>query len=130
MNRAPPAHSSGVEWIVEALGCRPEALRSPEAVRALFGRAVAELALKPLAPPAFHVFPPPGGVTGVLVLSESHLTCHTFPEARYAALNLYCCRPRARWDFAARCGELLGAERTEVIEVARGGLAAREGTPR
>ncbi len=63
MNRAPPAHSSGVEWIVEALGCRPEALRSPEAVRALFGRAVAELALKPLAPPAFHVFPPPGGVT-------------------------------------------------------------------
>ncbi len=116
------AAAPGVEWIVEAFGCRPEALRSEAALRALFDRAVAELALKPLSPPAFHLFPPPGGITGVLLLSESHLTCHTFPETGYAALNLYCCRPRPRWDFAARCLELLGAERTQVFEVRRGGL--------
>lgn len=119
----PPA--TGTEWIVEARGCRPEALRSEAALRDLFERAVRELGLRPVAPPVFHRFPPPGGVTGVLLLSESHLTCHTFPESGYAALNLYCCRPRAAWDFPARCAEILGATRTEVRTVARGGLGER-----
>ncbi len=117
-----PAPASGIEWLVEARGCRPEALRSEDALRALFERATAELGLQPVAPPLFHRFPPPGGITGVLVLSESHLTCHTFPEAGYAALNLFCCRPRPTWDFAARCAEHLGATRTEVQAVSRGGL--------
>lgn len=117
-----PAAAPGVEWIVEVFGCRPEALRSEATLRALFERVVSELELKPIAPAAFHLFPPPGGITGVLLLSESHLTCHTFPESGYAALNLYCCRPRPRWDFAARCRELLGSERTQVVEVRRGGL--------
>ncbi len=116
------AAAPGVEWIVEAFGCHPEALRSEAVLRALFDRAVSELSLRPLAPADFHPFPPPGGITGVLLLSESHLTCHTFPETGYAALNLYCCRPRPRWDFAARCRELLGAERTQVVEIRRGGL--------
>ncbi len=112
----------GIEWIVEAFGCEPERLRSERAVRELFERAVAELVLNPLSPPAFHAFPSPGGVTGFVLLSESHLACHTFPETGYAAINLYCCRERPRWDFAARCRELLGARRTEVREVRRGGL--------
>ncbi len=114
--------SPGVEWLAEAHGCRPEALRSEEALRALFARGVAELGLRPLGPPLFHRFPEPGGLTGVLLLSESHLTVHTFPETGYAALNLYCCRPRPRWDFAARCRDALGAARTEVTELRRGGL--------
>lgn len=124
MSRGPPP--GGVEWIVEAFGCRPEALRSEPALRALFALAVSDLSLRPLGPPIFHVFPEPGGITGVLLLSESHLTCHTFPEAAYAALNLYCCRPRPRWDFAGRCREGLGAQRTVVTEVRRGGLGGDE----
>jgi len=113
---------SGVEWIVEAFGCRPEALRSESCLRSLFDRAVEELSLRPVAPASFHHFPPPGGITAVLVLCESHLTCHTFPERGYAALNLYCCRVRQRWDFAVHCREFLGAQRTQVMEVRRGGL--------
>ncbi len=119
---AAAAQATGVEWLVEAHGCRPEALRSEAALRELFQRAIAELALRPVAAPVFHLFPPPGGITGVLVLSESHLTCHTFPETGYAALNLYCCRPRPRWDFVARCREALGATRVDVLEIRRGGL--------
>ncbi|HEY8207873.1 MAG TPA: adenosylmethionine decarboxylase [Myxococcaceae bacterium] len=111
---------SGVEWIVEAFGCDAGRLRSQQALEALFARAVQELALKPTQPAQWHVFPEPGGVTALLLLSESHLTIHTFPESRYAALNLYCCRPRPRWDFAARLREAIGAERVEVRELARG----------
>jgi S-adenosylmethionine decarboxylase len=38
----------------------------------------------------FHPFPG-GGVTGVLLLAESHLTIHTWPEHGYAALDLFMC---------------------------------------
>lgn len=119
--------ASGVEWIVEAFGCAPEALRSESSLRALFERAVVELSLHPVAPACFHLFPPPGGITGVLVLSESHLTCHTFPERGYAALNLYCCRRREAWDFEVQCREFLGAQRTQVVVVRRGGLPGGDG---
>lgn len=39
----------------------------------------------------FHVFQPNGGVTGVLVLSESHISIHTWPERGYAALDVFMC---------------------------------------
>ena len=32
-----------------------------------------------------------------VLLSESHLSGHTFPETGFAAINLYCCRPREAW---------------------------------
>jgi len=32
-------------------------------------------------------------VTGLLLLTESHLACDTFPERGFASFNLYCCRP-------------------------------------
>ena len=71
---------TGVEWVVDASGCRPEALRSIETLEGLFERLIEERGLKPLGDTRWHVFPGPGGVTGLLMLTESHLSCHTFPE--------------------------------------------------
>jgi S-adenosylmethionine decarboxylase len=109
----------GLEWLVDAFGCAPAALRDPARLSALFDRAVAELGLHAVAPVQLHTFPEPGGVTGVLVLSESHLCCHTFPERGFAAFNLYCCRPRPEWPWAERLAEHLGARRVDVRRVAR-----------
>lgn len=38
-----------------------------------------------------HHFTPNGGVSGVLVLSESHISIHSWPEADYAALDVFMC---------------------------------------
>ncbi len=121
--------TTGIEWVVDAFGCSPEALRSPESLSVLFERIVAEQGLNPLSPATVHVFPPPGGVTAVLLLSESHLTCHTCPEYGYAALNLYSCRPRPPVDFPARLAEALGAAHVEVRSFARGGVTATDAVP-
>ncbi|HEV2836904.1 MAG TPA: S-adenosylmethionine decarboxylase, partial [Pyrinomonadaceae bacterium] len=51
-------------------------------------------------------------VSGLALLSESHLTCHTYPELRAATFNLYCCRNRADWPWEQMLKEMLGA--TEV----------------
>jgi S-adenosylmethionine decarboxylase len=39
----------------------------------------------------FHVFTPLGGVTGVLLLAESHISIHTWPEHSFAAIDLFMC---------------------------------------
>jgi S-adenosylmethionine decarboxylase len=39
----------------------------------------------------FHHFGPNSGVSGVLVLAESHVSIHTWPERRYAALDIFVC---------------------------------------
>ena len=39
----------------------------------------------------FHHFGSQQGVTGVLLLAESHLSIHTWPEARFAALDIFLC---------------------------------------
>lgn len=39
----------------------------------------------------FHVFTPQGGVTGVLLLAESHISIHTWPEHGFAAIDLFMC---------------------------------------
>ena len=50
----------------------------------------------------FHSFGAGGGVTGVVVLAESHLSIHTWPEAGYVTLDVYVCnystnnRPKAQ----------------------------------
>jgi S-adenosylmethionine decarboxylase len=109
----------GDEWIVEAFGCDAERLADRDILAALFDRMVDELELRPIGAGQWHVFPPPGGITGMLLLAESHLTVHTFPEHRSLCLNLFCCTPRRPWPFAERLGEMLGAENVEVRHLTR-----------
>lgn len=67
----------------------------------------------------FHPFHG-GGVTGVLLLAESHITVHTWPERDYAALDLFMCG-RADVEAAAdRLDALLTPARTSRQIIARG----------
>ena len=109
----------GLEWIIDAHGCDPAALRDERRLRALFDRLIDDLALTPVAPAVWHTFPAPGGLTGVVVLAESHLACHSFPEFGSLCLNLFCCRARPDFDAARVLAETVGAARTDVRRVER-----------
>jgi S-adenosylmethionine decarboxylase len=110
----------GVEWLIDAAGCRPEPLRDPQHLRALCERIVSELGLLALGPGQWHQFPEPGGVTGLILLSESHLACHTYPEFGVVTFNLFCCRPRPPWPWEERLRDALGATRVRVRRLDRG----------
>jgi S-adenosylmethionine decarboxylase len=110
----------GCEWIVDACGCDPAALRCLKTLQSLCDGLITDLQLQPVSPPLWHQFPDPGGITGVVVLSESHLTVHTFPERGFAALNLYCCRPRPAWAWKERLTQALGSTDVRVTTLQRG----------
>ncbi len=116
--------TGGIEWLVDAEGCNPNALRDLSALRRLCGQVVAELGLRVVDAPAWHRFPLPGGVTGLFLLTESHLACHTYPESGVATFNLYCCRVRPEWPWEERLVEELGAQRVVVRRLERGLSAA------
>ncbi|HJP93993.1 MAG TPA: S-adenosylmethionine decarboxylase [Pyrinomonadaceae bacterium] len=99
----------GTEWIIDAIGCDAAALTDLERLRAVFDRVIHDLDLNVLGEIIWHQFDQPGGVSGLALLSESHLTCHTYPEFRSATFNLYCCRNRASWPWEAALKEMLGA---------------------
>jgi len=67
-----------------------------------------------------HPFEPNGGVSGVAVLAESHISIHSWPERRYAALDVFMCGDAE----PARCIEVLRAAfrpaRIAVKELLRG----------
>ncbi len=69
---------------------------------------------------AFHKFAP-YGVSGVVIISESHLTIHSFPEHGYASIDVYTCGdlidPNVATDFIA---EALESKKCEKVEVPRG----------
>jgi S-adenosylmethionine decarboxylase len=109
----------GTEWLVEAGGCDPSRLKSREALTALFDDIVRGLDLRVVGTPAWHVFPHPGGITGVYLLAESHLAIHTFPEHGTICLNLFCCRPRPAWDFDAGLARHLSATEVTVRVIER-----------
>ena len=104
----------GTEWLIEASGCDAAALADLDRLRAVFNRVIRDLELNVLGEIQWHQFDHPGGVSGLALLSESHLTCHTYPEFRTATFNLYCCRERASWTWETTLKEMLGATEVKV----------------
>ncbi len=123
------AAGSAAEWLVDAIGCDRGPLSNLECVRRICGEVIEGLQLHVIGEPRWHQFPSrdgsgePGGVTGLYLLAESHLACHTFPEDGLASFNLYCCRGGPAWHWKAFLRERLGADQVVVRSARRGRLA-------
>ncbi len=120
---------NGLHILAEFYDCagEPRLLRNAEALAALCRRACAEAGLEVVAA-AFHQFPE-AGATGALVLAESHLAVHTWPEQNAVTCDLYVCNHsrdnRAAAESAYRALALaFQAGRSVRRDVERGRLGA------
>ncbi|MFA5881821.1 MAG: adenosylmethionine decarboxylase [Eubacteriales bacterium] len=68
----------------------------------------------------FHKFSPQG-VSGVVVISESHLAIHTWPELGYAAVDVFTCGDKVDpWDACNYLAKSFDAESVDAKEIQRG----------
>ncbi len=110
----------GTEWLIEATSCNAESLRDTEILKGIFDCIIRDLDLKVVGDVVWHKFPGEGGVTGLALLTESHLACHTYPEHNLATFNLYCCRARPEWNWQENLCRILKAKNVLVRKIERG----------
>jgi S-adenosylmethionine decarboxylase len=109
----------GHHYIAEGSGCDPEIIGTVEKVEQILVRA-AEVAGVTVWSISFHRFSP-NGVSGVVVISESHLSVHTWPEYGYVALDIFTCGNTAKPEAAVQYAlKELGASSMHITEVTRG----------
>jgi S-adenosylmethionine decarboxylase len=105
----------GTHVIVELSGCPFDRLNDPTLIDRVFTRAI-ELAGATLIQKVSHKFTP-HGLSMVFVLSESHLSIHTWPERTYAAVDIYTCgkcMPHVAIDYIQRELEAASFHRTTL----------------
>ncbi|MFQ5898153.1 MAG: adenosylmethionine decarboxylase [Candidatus Methylomirabilia bacterium] len=112
-------HALGRHLLLELFDCDVAAINSLEMVKGVLVEA-AKQAQATIVDVIFHEFNP-FGISGVVVIAESHMSVHTWPEYRYAAVDIFSCGDALQPEAAAHyLVEQLGAERTSVVELQRG----------
>ncbi len=111
----------GRHLLVELYDCDREALNDLDLLRDVMVKAAIDCGAVVLGD-SFHRFSPQG-VSGVVVIAESHLSIHTWPEYGYAAVDVFTCGTTVNPEKAAEVLiEKLGSKNHSMTEIPRGVL--------
>ena len=113
------AKSLGRHVLAEIYECDSEILNDIHQVEKIMVKSALEAGAE-IREVAFHKFSPQG-VSGVVVISESHLAIHTWPELGYAAVDVFTCGDSVDpWVSCNYIKQQFAAQRMEAKEVKRG----------
>lgn len=111
----------GTHLLLELRDCNPKTLGSLEFVKNAMQNAALE-AKATIVEVAFHEFSP-FGVSGMVVIAESHLAIHTWPEYGYAAVDVFTCGDLIKPQVAAKfLIEQFECKNSSIVEMKRGVL--------
>jgi S-adenosylmethionine decarboxylase len=111
----------GRHLLVELHDCDKEALNDLGFLRKAMTDAAIDCGAVVLGD-SFHYFNPQG-VSGVVIIAESHLSIHTWPEYGYAAVDIFTCGTSVQPEKAARVlMAKLGSRNHSIMEIPRGVL--------
>lgn len=113
-------NTKGRHLLVEYHGCSSQILSDEKGIQDMM-EAAARAAGAHIVGSFFHRFSPQG-VSGVVVVEESHLSIHTWPEVGYAACDFYTCGECQPEKAHAVLVEILGATHSEMLQVDRGNV--------
>lgn len=106
----------GRHVLAEFFECNSNILNNPELIEKLMVEAALECGAT-IVQKCFHMFNP-YGVSGVVIISESHLAIHTWPELGYAAVDLFTCGdkcdPKVSYEFLRKAFNSKTASYTEL----------------
>ena len=111
----------GRHILAEFFDCDPEILNDTQRIENYMKRAALECGAT-IVSSTFHTFNP-HGVSGVVVIAESHLAIHTWPEYRYAAIDVFTCGETVDPVIATEVlKEYLKAQKISTVQINRGEL--------
>ena len=110
----------GNHILVEFMSCDPHIMNDVSAIERDMV-AAAQKAGATVINSTFHHFSP-YGVSGVVVIQESHLAIHTWPEYGYAAVDLFTCGEMNAWISFDHLKECFGAKSYSALELKRGSV--------
>ncbi len=110
----------GRHLLVEFTGCDPAALADLAGVTAAMLEA-ARASGATIVTHSFHHFSP-HGVSGAVIIAESHLAIHTWPEHRFAAVDYFSCGAVNAGAAMQVLEAAFGAAATEALSLTRGPL--------
>lgn len=109
----------GRHILAEVHGCRFDVLNDIKKVEQIMIDAALEAGAE-VREYVFHKFSPQG-VSGVVVISESHLAIHTWPELGYAAVDIFTCGDKVDpWNACRYLTEKFEAGHVTTTEIQRG----------
>ncbi len=114
----------GIHYIIELYNCSAKILDDVKIIERALNYS-ADLAEATIISSNFHKFSPQG-VSGVVVIAESHLSIHTWPELRYAALDLYTCNLNMNIDKALEYIQQVFQPREMIIKYLERGILDEE----
>lgn len=124
----PPGKGLGKHLLVELHGCSKRVLGNLELVKAKMMQAAIE-AKATIVEVAFHEFSP-FGISGMVVIAESHLSIHSWPEKGYAAVDVFTCGDLIDpWVAVNYLTEAFEAAECEVIVDTKRGLRYTDHKP-
>ncbi len=119
LHPAPLPAPEGRHVLAELTGCPPEVLDDVSGMETSFRHCAVEGGAT-LVSSHFHRFAPQG-VSGVVVIAESHVTVHTWPEHGYAAVDVFTCgRPEVAEAVMALIVTTLRAQKVHRTSFRRG----------
>jgi S-adenosylmethionine decarboxylase len=114
-------HALGTHLLLELRDCNPKTLGSLTYVKEAMQNAALE-AKATIVEVAFHEFSP-FGISGMVVIAESHLAIHTWPEYGYAAVDVFTCGDLIKPQTAAKfLIEKFESKNHSIVEMKRGVL--------
>lgn len=112
-------HALGRQILVEFYDCERDILTQGDAVRELMMEATRNSGAT-IVTDTFHSFSP-HGVSGVIVIAESHVAIHTWPEYGYAAVDIFTCGDTINpWTIQKHLEEGFSSQRVSSMEMRRG----------
>ena len=115
---------SGSHLLADLRGIAPALLGDCAAIDALLRAAALDAGAQVLHS-HFHAFGAGQGVTGVVLLAESHISIHTWPECGFAAVDIFMCGAAEPQRALAVIEQALRPTSREVRDIRRG----RDGSP-
>lgn len=111
----------GIHVLAEYYDCNRQILNNAKMIEQHLNDA-AKIAGATVVSSAFHTFNP-HGVSGVVVIAESHLSIHTWPEYGYAAVDIFTCGETVEpWKAFEHLKEVLSSTHFSTMEMKRGQL--------